>query len=81
MNRLDGLENLSTYLVHKAYSYLEIIITLGSMRKDSTVLFVLSRKAFQGTIPFPVIHINTGKKSLNAGKTSAKNGSWYGTST
>lgn len=81
MNRLNELENLSIYIVRKAYSYLEKIITLGSMRKDSTVLFVLSRKVFQGTIPFPVIHIDTGKKSLNAGKTSANNGPWYGTFT
>ena len=81
MNRLDELENLSIHIVRETYSYLEKIITLGSMRKDSTVLFVLSRKAFQGTGPFPVIHIDTGKKSLNAGKTSAKNGPWYGTST
>jgi len=81
MNRLDGLENLSIYIVRKAFSYLEKIITLGSMRTDSTVLFVLSRKAFQGTVPFPVIHIDTAIKSLNAGKIPAKNGPWYGTST
>jgi hypothetical protein len=81
MNRLDELENRSIYIVRKAYSYLEKIITLGSIRKDSTFLFVLSRKAFQGTVPFPVIHIDTGKKSLNTGKTSSKNELWYGTST
>jgi hypothetical protein len=81
MNRLNGLENLSIYIVRKVFSYLEKKITLGTMRKDFTVLFVPSRKAFQGTFPFPVIHIDTGIKSLNAGKTPAKNGPWYGTST
>lgn len=81
MKRPDELENLSIYIVREAFSYLEKIITLGSMRKNSTVLFVLFRKAFKGTVPFPVIHIDTVKKSLNAGKTSKKNGPWYGTST
>lgn len=81
MKRLDELENLSIYIVREAYSYLEKIITLGWMRKDPTVLFLPFRKAFQGTVPFPVIHIDTIKKSLNAGKTTAKNGPWYGTST
>lgn len=81
MKRSVELENLIIYIAREAYSYLEKIITLGSMRKNSTVLFVLFRKAFKGTFPFPVIHIDTVKKSLNADKTSEKNGPWYGTST
>lgn len=70
MKRLDEIENLSIYIVCEAYSYLEKIITLGWIRKDSTVLFVLFRKSFQGTVPFSVNHVDTNKKRLNAGKTS-----------
>jgi sulfate adenylyltransferase subunit 2 len=32
------------------------------MGKDSTVLVALCRKAFLGEVPFPVIHIDTGRK-------------------
>jgi sulfate adenylyltransferase subunit 2 len=81
MKRLDEIENLSIYIVREAYSYLEKIITLGWIRKDTTVLFVLFRKSFQGTVPFSVNHAETNKKRLNAGKTSTKNGPWYGAST
>lgn len=81
MKRPDDLENLRICIVREAYSYLEEIITFGWMRKDSTVLFVLFQKAFQGTVPFFVNHVDTGKKILKAGKTSSKDRPWYGTST
>ena len=62
MNRLDELENRSIYIIREAYSHFEKIAALWSMGKDSTVFLALSRKAFLGTVPFPVIHIDTGKK-------------------
>lgn len=68
-------------MVCEAYNLLGKTINLGSMRKNSTVLFILSRKASQGTAPFPVIHIDAGEKNSNPNKSFAKSGSWYGTST
>jgi len=62
MNRLDELENRSIYILREAHSHFEKIAVLWSIGKDSTVLLALPRKAFLGTVPFPVIHINTGKK-------------------
>lgn len=62
MNRLDELENQSIYIIREAYCRFEKIAALWSMGKDSTVLLALTRKAFMGTVPFPVVHIDTGKK-------------------
>ncbi|MFC1677132.1 sulfate adenylyltransferase subunit CysD [Planctomycetota bacterium] len=62
MNRLEELENRSIYIIREAYSHFKKIAMLWSMGKDSTVLLELARKAFMGTVPFPVIHIDTGKK-------------------
>lgn len=62
MNKLDELENQSIYIIREAYSHFDNIAALWSMGKDSTVLLALSRKAFPGKIPFPVIHIDTGRK-------------------
>ncbi len=62
MNRLDELENRSIYIIREAYSHFEKIAVLWSMGKDSTVLLALCRKAFPGITPFPVIHIDTGRK-------------------
>jgi len=62
MNRLDELENQSIYIIREAYCHFEKIAVLWSMGKDSTVLLALCRKAFLGTAPFAVIHIDTGKK-------------------
>lgn len=62
MNRLDELENESIYIIREAYSQFKKIAALWSTGKDSTVLLALCQKAFLGIIPFPVIHIDTGKK-------------------
>jgi sulfate adenylyltransferase subunit 2 len=35
---------------------------LWSIGKDSTVLLWLTRKAFFGHVPFPLVHIDTGHK-------------------
>lgn len=62
MNKLDKLENQSIYVIREAYSHFKRPAILWSMGKDSTVLLGLCRKAFPGKLPFPVIHIDTGKK-------------------
>ena len=59
MNRLDELENQSVYLIREAYSKFKHLAMLWSIGKDSTVLLWLSRKAFFGHAPFPLIHIDT----------------------
>jgi sulfate adenylyltransferase subunit 2 len=62
MERLEELEHRSIYIIREAYACFEKPGILWSMGKDSTVLVALCRKAFLGTVPFPVIHIDTGRK-------------------
>jgi len=62
MERLEELEHRSVYIIREAYAGFRKPGVLWSMGKDSTVLIALCRKAFLGTVPFPVIHIDTGRK-------------------
>lgn len=63
MEYLDALENKSIYLIREAYQKFNgRIAMLWSVGKDSTTLLWLVRKAFLGSIPFPVIHIDTSYK-------------------
>jgi sulfate adenylyltransferase subunit 2 len=62
MNYLDALENKTIYIVREAYSRFRNCGLLWSMGKDSTTLLWITRKAFFGKIPFPVIHIDTSFK-------------------
>lgn len=62
MHYLDELENKTIYIIREAYALHRNTALLWSMGKDSTTLLWLARKAFFGTIPFPVIHIDTGFK-------------------
>ncbi len=57
--RLHKLENDSIYILREAYRTLRNPAMLWSMGKDSTVMLWLTRKAFFGKIPFPVLHIDT----------------------
>lgn len=57
--RLDELESQSIFLLREAYYAFEKVGLLWSMGKDSNVLVWLTRKAFCGKIPFPVVHIDT----------------------
>ncbi len=59
---LRDLENRSIYIIREAYAEFKNIAALWSTGKDSTTILWLSRKAFFGKIPFPVIHIDTGYK-------------------
>jgi sulfate adenylyltransferase subunit 2 len=58
--RLVALEAESIFILREAYRRVRRIAILWSMGKDSTALVWLARKAFLGTIPFPVVLLDTG---------------------
>jgi sulfate adenylyltransferase subunit 2 len=59
MEHLDQLESQSVYLLREAYHSFSNLCMPWSMGKDSNVLIWLSKKAFCGKIPYPVLHIDT----------------------
>jgi sulfate adenylyltransferase subunit 2 len=59
---LDQLESQSIFILREAFSRLNPIGMLWSLGKDSNVMLWLARKAFLGHVPFPAIHVDTGKK-------------------
>src|SRR5436190_2524081 len=59
---LRALEDQSVYILREAYKHFDDLCMLWSMGKDSTVLLWLTRKAFFGHIPYPLIHIDTSYK-------------------
>ena len=59
MDHLDELENQSIYIIREAYKNFRSLVMLWSIGKDSTVMLWLSRKAFLGHVPFPLVHIDT----------------------
>jgi sulfate adenylyltransferase subunit 2 len=62
MDHLSELENRSIYIIREAYHQFDRLAALWSVGKDSTTLIWLCKKAFFGRVPFPVIHIDTGRK-------------------
>ena len=62
MDHLDRLENRSMHIIRESYSEFKNLCMLWSIGKDSTVLLWLTRKAFFGHVPFPLVHIDTGHK-------------------
>ena len=62
MTHLDQLESQSVYILREAFNRIEPLAMLWSLGKDSNVMVWLARKAFFGHVPFPVMHIDTGKK-------------------
>ncbi len=62
MQHLDQLESQSVYIIREAFNRLDKLAMLWSLGKDSNVMVWLARKAFFGHVPFPVLHIDTGKK-------------------
>src|SRR5512145_3411851 len=62
MNHLDRLENISIHIIREAYANFKNLCMLWSIGKDSTVLLWLTRKAFLGHVPFPLVHIDTSYK-------------------
>jgi sulfate adenylyltransferase subunit 2 len=62
MDHLDRLENISVHILREAYANFKQLCMLWSIGKDSTVLLWLTRKAFFGHVPFPLVHIDTNYK-------------------
>lgn len=62
MDQLEKLEAQSVYILREAYKEFKSLSMLWSIGKDSTVLLWLSRKAFFGHVPFPLVHIDTAYK-------------------
>ena len=62
MDHLDRLENISVHILREAYANFKSLCMLWSIGKDSTVLLWLTRKAFFGHVPFPLVHIDTDYK-------------------
>src|SRR5215471_5480041 len=64
MDRLDDLEAQSIFIFREAFARMRKLALLWSLGKDSNVMIWLARKAFFGHVPFPVMHVDTGKKFL-----------------
>jgi sulfate adenylyltransferase subunit 2 len=62
MDHLDQLESKSVHILREAYASFSSLCMLWSIGKDSTVLLWLTRKAFFGHVPFPLVHIDTSFK-------------------
>ena len=62
MNHLDTLEAESIYVLREAYAKFDKLAILWSLGKDSNVVLWLTKKAFFGHVPLPVLHVDTGKK-------------------
>ena len=62
LDRLDQLEAQSIYIFREAFARMKNLALLWSLGKDSNVMIWLARKAFFGRVPFPVMHVDTGKK-------------------
>jgi len=62
MKHIKRLENQSIYIIREAYAKFRNVALLWSIGKDSTTLLWLTRKAFFGRIPFPVVHLDTTHK-------------------
>ena len=62
MDQLTQIEQKSIHILREAYANFKNLGMLWSIGKDSTVLLWLSRKAFFGHVPFPLVHIDTAYK-------------------
>lgn len=60
---LKALENEAIYIFRESASQFRKPVMMYSVGKDSSVLLHLAKKAFfPGSVPFPLLHINTGWK-------------------
>jgi sulfate adenylyltransferase subunit 2 len=62
MDRLDQLEAESIFIFREGFARLKRLALLWSLGKDSNVMIWIARKAFFGRVPFPALHVDTGKK-------------------
>ncbi len=54
------LEEKAIFVMREARSRFKRLAAMWSMGKDSTAMLAMARKAFLGSVPFPVIHIDNG---------------------
>lgn len=60
LTHLELLEAEAIYVIRESVAFAESPVLLYSIGKDSAVLLHLARKAFfPGTLPFPLLHIDT----------------------
>lgn len=57
---IKELEERSIFIIREAKTKFKNVAALWSMGKDSTTMLAITRKAFLGKVPFPVIHIDNG---------------------
>lgn len=62
MQHLNDLESRSVFILREAYNRIPRLALLWSLGKDSNVMVWLARKAFFGRVPFPTLHVDTGRK-------------------
>jgi sulfate adenylyltransferase subunit 2 len=62
LDHLDQLESESVYIFREAFNRIDKLAMLWSLGKDSNTMVWLAKKAFFGRVPFPVLHIDTGRK-------------------
>jgi len=62
MTPLDRLESQSLYILREAFNRIDRLAMLWSLGKDSNVMVWLAKKAFFGHVPFPLVHVDTGRK-------------------
>jgi sulfate adenylyltransferase subunit 2 len=62
VDELTALEQESIFVLREAHAKIDRLAMLWSMGKDSTVLLWLTRKAFFGHVPYPLIHVDTSYK-------------------
>jgi sulfate adenylyltransferase subunit 2 len=59
LDHLSHLEHRSVFVLREAFNKFRNLAMLWSIGKDSTVLLWLTRKAFFGHVPFPLVHVDT----------------------
>src|SRR5271165_2973502 len=63
LSHLEALEAESIYILREAVAEFAHPVMLYSIGKDSSVMLRLAQKAFYpGSIPFPLLHVDTGYK-------------------
>src|SRR5919197_6700842 len=63
LDHLGALEAESIQIIREVVAEFEHPVLLYSIGKDSSVLLRLAQKAFYpGSIPFPLLHVDTGYK-------------------
>ncbi len=62
MDQLETIEAQSIFILREAYRSFKNLVMLWSIGNDSTVMLWLTRKAFFGHVPIPLMHVDTAFK-------------------